>query len=138
QPPKLMRKFNHFFDKATEKYTDGVRFMLKRTALGVSLFVAIIAVSLLLFSRLPSGLVPTEDQGFVQAAHYLPDGASFERNGEFTAEWNEKLRNHPLIDSVLSFNGYDVIAGGLKSNAGASFVVLKHWDDRDGEGESSL
>src|SRR5690606_36312654 len=105
QPPKLMRKFNHFFDKATEKYTDGVRFMLKRTALGVSLFVAIIAVSLLLFSRLPSGLVPTEDQGFVQAAHYLPDGASFERNGEFTAEWNEKLRNHPLIDSVLSFNG---------------------------------
>ncbi|HET8817901.1 MAG TPA: efflux RND transporter permease subunit, partial [Pseudidiomarina sp.] len=46
-PPKLLQTFNAWFERMTERYTDGVQFMLKRAALGVSLFIALIAVSAL-------------------------------------------------------------------------------------------
>lgn len=137
EPPKFLQKFNHWFERVTDKYTDGVRFMLKRTALGVSLFAGLIIIAGLLVWRLPGGLVPNEDQGYVMAAHYLPDGASFERNDAFVERLNKRLSEEGLVDQAMSFTGFDLIAGGLKSNAGASFITMKHWDDRDLDTQSS-
>lgn len=136
-PPKFLQKFNQWFDALTNKYTDGVRFMLKRTSLGLTLFVGLTVVAALLVWRLPGGLVPNEDQGYVMAAHYLPDGASFERNDAFVERLNKRLGEEQLVDQAMSFTGFDLIAGGLKSNAGASFITMKHWDDRDLDTQSS-
>lgn len=137
-PPRFLQKFNQWFDNITNKYTVGVQFMLKRTALGVSLFIGLIIIASLLVWRLPGGLVPDEDQGYVMAAHYLPDGASFERNDAFVERLNKRLSDEPLVDQAMSFTGFDLIAGGLKSNAGASFITMKHWDTRDLDVDSSF
>src|SRR5690606_37679294 len=45
-PPKFLQKFNQWFENLTDKYTDGVRFMLKRVSLGVTLFIGLIVVEI--------------------------------------------------------------------------------------------
>ncbi|MBA2490257.1 MAG: hypothetical protein H0V34_00635 [Gammaproteobacteria bacterium] len=30
---------------------------------------------------------------------------------------------------MISFAGFDIIAGGLKTNAGTTFVILKDWSE---------
>ncbi|MGI8740145.1 MAG: hypothetical protein ACR2KU_11125, partial [Gammaproteobacteria bacterium] len=38
---------------------------------------------------------------------------------------------------MISFAGFDIIASGLKTNAGTTFVILKDWSAREGESEIS-
>ncbi|MCH8500703.1 MAG: multidrug efflux RND transporter permease subunit [Aliidiomarina sp.] len=131
KPPLLLQKFNVFFDRMTQRYTDGVRFMLKRTAMASAVFVAIVLSAWGAFSILPGGLVPDEDQGYVLVSHRLPEGASLDRTSEFSLDWNAELRDMTGVANTLTFMGYDMVNGGRKPNVGASFVTLDHWDDRN-------
>ena len=137
RPPKLLQKFNRFFDYATRKYTDGVRFMLKRTGLAFAVFGVLLVLIYGIFSQLPSGLVPDEDQGYILVSHQLAEGASLERTTDFSIGWNEVLRNEDIVESALTFIGYDMVNGNTRANVGASFLTLKSWDDRNLRRESS-
>ncbi|RUO32726.1 efflux RND transporter permease subunit [Aliidiomarina sanyensis] len=137
-PPKVLQKFNVWFEKATQRYTDGVRFMLKRTGIAFAVFVALAAVAYGGFTQLPGGLVPDEDQGYVLVSHRLPEGASLDRTRDMSLRWNEQLRNTDSVQNTLTFMGYDLVNGGRKPNVGASFVTLEHWDDRNLRRNSSF
>lgn len=131
EPPRLLRAFNRFFERATRKYTDGVRFMLKRSGLAFAIFAVLSVLAYSVFEQLPGGLVPDEDQGYILASHQLPVGSSLERTTDFSLDWNETLRNEPVVDSALTFIGYDLVNGTTRANVGASFLTMKAWDERD-------
>ncbi len=137
KPPVLLQKFNTFFDRLTIHYTDGVRFMLRRTGMATIIFAGVIAISFGIFKHLPSGLVPDEDQGYVLVSHRLQEGASLDRTQRFSVGWNEQLRNEGIVDNTLTFIGYDLVNGGRKANVGASFVTLKAWNQRKATDQSS-
>lgn len=137
RPPKILQKFNHYFDYTTRKYTSGVRFMLKRTGLAFAIFGVLLVLIYGVFNQLPSGLVPDEDQGYILVSHQLPEGASLERTADFSIGWNEALRNEAIVESALTFIGYDMVNGNTRANVGASFLTLKAWDDRNLSRESS-
>lgn len=130
-PPKILQKFNVWFEKITSNYTQGVRFMLKRTGMASIIFVLVALSAWGAFTQLPSGLVPDEDQGYVMVSHRLPEGASLDRTIDFTLPWSEELASMEGVANTLTFMGYDMVNGGRKPNVGASFVTLEHWDERD-------
>ncbi|ALN20650.1 efflux RND transporter permease subunit [Ectopseudomonas mendocina] len=130
EPAAPFRAFNRFFEKATEGYGAGVRFFLKRSLIGVLLFGGMIALILLLFARVPGSLVPDEDQGYVINAYYLPPAASLNRTEVLTGAVSQQLMEHPAVQDVVTFAGFDVLTFGVRSNAGVSFVPLKDWSER--------
>nr|WP_288256285.1 efflux RND transporter permease subunit [uncultured Pseudomonas sp.] len=130
EPAAPFRAFNRFFDKATEGYGAGVRFFLKRSLVGLLLFGSMIALIMLLFSRVPGSLVPDEDQGYVINAYYLPPAASLNRTEALSGAVSQQLMEHPAVEDVVTFAGFDVLTFGVRSNAGVSFVPLKDWSER--------
>ncbi|TWC40081.1 multidrug efflux pump [Pseudomonas sp. SJZ079] len=130
EPAAPFRAFNRVFDRLTRGYTAGVRFFLKRSAIGLLLFGVMIALMLLLFSRVPSSLVPDEDQGYVINAYFLPPAASLTRTEKLTSAVTQQLMDHPAVEDVVTFAGFDVLTFGTRSNAGVSFVPLKDWSER--------
>ncbi|WP_417704940.1 efflux RND transporter permease subunit [Pseudomonas sp.] len=130
EPAAPFRAFNRFFDKATEGYGAGVRFFLKRSLVGLLLFGGMIALIMLLFSRVPGSLVPDEDQGYVINAYYLPPAASLNRTEALSGAVSQQLMEHPAVQDVVTFAGFDVLTFGVRSNAGVSFVPLKDWSER--------
>ncbi|MFI8744994.1 efflux RND transporter permease subunit [Pseudomonas sp. NPDC077186] len=130
EPAAPFRAFNRFFDKATEGYGAGVRFFLKRSAMGLLLFGGMIGLIVLLFSRVPGSLVPDEDQGYVINAYYLPPAASLNRTDALSGAVTQQLMEHPAVQDVVTFAGFDVLTFGVRSNAGVSFVPLKDWSER--------
>ncbi|AQZ34978.1 RND transporter [Pseudomonas sp. LPH1] len=130
EPAAPFRAFNRFFDKATEGYGAGVRFFLKRSLVGLLLFGGMIALIMLLFSRVPGSLVPDEDQGYVINAYYLPPAASLNRTEALSGAVSQQLIEHPAVEDVVTFAGFDVLTFGVRSNAGVSFVPLKDWSER--------
>ncbi|MDX1726038.1 MAG: efflux RND transporter permease subunit [Pseudomonas sp.] len=130
EPAAPFRWFNRGFDRLTAGYTSGVRFFLKRSAVGLLLFGLMIALMVVLFGRVPSSLVPDEDQGYVINAYFLPPAASLTRTEKLTSDVTRQLMAHPAVQDVVTFAGFDVLTFGTRSNAGVSFVPLKDWSER--------
>jgi multidrug efflux pump len=123
-------RFNRGFAWLTGRYTGGVSFLLKRTVVGLVGFAIIIAAAALLFQRVPGGLVPNEDQGYVFLVTALPPAASLTRTRAVTSAASEALSKNPAVANVVTFAGFDLLSGAQKTNSGISFVTLKDWSER--------
>jgi len=89
-----------------------------------------LGATVLLFLRVPGGLVPAEDQGSVFVVTALPPAASLDRTRAVTAKITEGLTKHPAVADVITFSGFDLLAAAQKTNSGISFVTLKDWSER--------
>jgi multidrug efflux pump len=130
EPAAPFRWFNRQFERITDGYSAGVRFLLKRVLLGLLLFLGMIGLTAWIFTRVPSALVPEEDQGYVIAAYYLQPAASLSRTQKVTTDVTERLLEHEAVANVVTFAGFDVLSFGQRSNAGVSFIPLKDWSER--------
>ena len=130
EPILPFRLFNRFFDRLTHGYTSGVRFLLKRVAIGLLIFAGICGSVYYLFERLPGSLLPDEDQGFLFSVALLPPAASLERTSQVLDTAAQNIRQHPAVESVFSVSGFDLLSGGLKTSAGTMFIMLKDWKER--------
>lgn len=131
QTAKFFLWFNDWFHRMTGHYITGVTFFMKRSILGVVLFLGMVAITVGLFKITPSSLVPDEDQGYYIGAVFLPDGASLERTDKVVKEVIAAIQSNPANEHVMAFSGLDFIGGGFKNNAATIFVSQKHWDERN-------
>jgi hydrophobe/amphiphile efflux-1 (HAE1) family protein len=123
-------KFNSGFAWVSQHYTEGVGWMIRRGGVALTLFVAMVLVTGVLWRNTPGSLVPDEDQGFYIAAVILPDGASLQRTDKVVNEVLEIIKSNPNNLDAISFAGFDFLGGGFRNNAATIFVTQKHWDER--------
>jgi HAE1 family hydrophobic/amphiphilic exporter-1/multidrug efflux pump len=71
-PGRFFTAFNDWFHRFTDRYENGVGWMIRRAALGMVLFGGMVALAVFLWRITPGSLVPDEDQGFYIAAVILP------------------------------------------------------------------
>src|SRR3981081_3525153 len=127
---RLAKWFNRNFAHATDRYEDGVAWMIRRGGVALVLFVVMVGVTAYLWRSTPGSLVPDEDQGFYIAAVILPDGASLERTEKVVNEVTQAIRSNPANENAIAFTGFDFIGGGYRNNAATIFVTQKHWEER--------
>ncbi|SHJ68248.1 efflux RND transporter permease subunit [Halodesulfovibrio aestuarii] len=137
QPLAPFRWFNRFFENVTRKYTAGVRLLLKRSFITITLFAVIIATTWTLFQKVPSALVPNEDKGTLIAISMLPDGASLSRNNTVTDDLVGRVLSTEGVRGTISLAGLDLFSGSMKSNMSTTFITLDDWKER-GEKNSSF
>lgn len=123
--------FNRGFLRLTQRYTRGVAFFLKRGLLGMTLFLGMGILSGLLYTQVPGGLVPDEDQGYFIGAVILPEGSSLERTNGVVKQVEAAMSSNKNIDSIFSLVGLNFLGGGgLKSSAATMFFPLRPWAER--------
>ena len=123
-------KFNAGFQWLSDRYAGGVSFLLKRAVVGIAGSLIIVGLAVALYQRVPGGLVPNEDQGYVFLVTALPPAASLARTREVTAKASEVLGQNPAVANVVTFSGFDLLSLAQKTNSGISFVTLKDWSER--------
>ena len=134
----LFRPFNHAFERLTSAYTTVVRTLLRYAALGLGLFVILLASDVWLFGHTPTGFVPAEDRGFVVGSQALPDAASLTRTQAHSDAVVKTLLKRPEVEHISQFLGLDFIGGSSQTNVGTVFVVLKDWAERPGQKAADL
>lgn len=122
--------FNRQFECLTRRYAEGTRRLMKRAAWGMGMYVIVGGATLGLFKLMPTSFVPPEDQGYLLAAAFLPDGASLNRTSAVTKQVEAEIRKNPAVRDVISFTGFSILDGQLVSNAATYFIMLKDWDER--------
>ncbi|SDL21544.1 multidrug efflux pump [Modicisalibacter muralis] len=124
------RWFNRALEKTTRGYMKGVSFFMRRVLVGLTLFAGFCVITFLLFMRLPGALVPQEDQGFILTITSLPAASSLPRTDDYNQELVAKLLEEESVENVVSFAGFDILAGAQLPNAGVAFVTLDDWSER--------
>jgi hydrophobic/amphiphilic exporter-1 (mainly G- bacteria), HAE1 family len=104
---------------------------------GVSVIVALILIAIGGFglSRVPTGFLPIEDQGYLIAAVQLPDGAALDRTQKVLDRVSEIVGKAPGVAQVITIAGISALDNSASlANAGVAYIILKDWDAR-GPGE---
>jgi multidrug efflux pump len=130
---RFFRRFDAGFDRLTHGYVGGVARFIARPRWPVLSFLAICLGAVLLFRIMPTAFVPQEDQGYLFVPYFLPDAASLDRTSAVGARTAEFMQNHPAVANVTEINGYSLIDGQFKTNAGVLFVSLKDFEERQDE-----
>ena len=127
---KGLDKFNSGFDKLTGKYVSILKRMVSRRWLTFGILIAFCAGVYIESQVLPSGFVPSEDQGTIYAIIQTPPGATLERTNEVSRKLQDICEEVEGIESVASLAGYEIMTEGRGSNAGTCLINLKNWSDR--------
>ena len=134
EPARPFRWFNSAFEKATGGFMAAVHVFLRRGLASVGVLLLLSAGTFLLFERVPTTLVPEEDQGSVMCTIALPEGSALPQTRGVVSSVSENIRRLPSVEHVLSLSGYDLINSTLDTSAGTLFVKLKPWDVREKAG----
>jgi multidrug efflux pump len=127
--------FNRWFDRTADRYQGQVGTILARPLRWLAVFAAMVALTVLLFLRLPGGFLPTEDQGYVISVVQGPPGASRARTDEAIAQLKSFHEHEPLVENYVLIRGFSFFGQG--QNVAMLFAVLKPWDERPGQENSA-
>jgi len=130
EPRGLFKLFNRSVDSSTKATAWAVKVAVRRSIIGSMLFIGIIGIAGFGFSKLPSGFVPQEDEGYCMVNVQLPDGASLGRTEEVLKRANDIILKVPGIENVLAVGGFSLVDGASSPNSGMMFVTFKNWDER--------
>jgi HAE1 family hydrophobic/amphiphilic exporter-1 len=131
----LLRKFDDGVVLLTRGYRALLHHVLEYKLVMVVLFFAGLGLTYLVFTRVPTGFVPDEDQGYFIIVIQAPAGASLEYTKSIGAQVSQFLANVPESQGTFSVAGFSF--AGAAANQGLIFVPLKSYSQRKGEVHSA-
>ncbi|HXB39359.1 MAG TPA: efflux RND transporter permease subunit [Bacteroidia bacterium] len=127
---RFLDSFNRGFEKLTGKYVGLLRLIAHRRIITIALFVLFGLGIFGIANNLPSGFIPSEDQGMLYAIIQTPPGSTLERTNDLSNKLVEVINKVEGVKSVSSIAGYEVLTEGRGSNAGTCLINLKPWSER--------
>jgi len=129
----FFRWFNSVYEPTERFYVRAIRVIVRHS--GKMVVVALVLVGLAIFglTRIPTGFIPTEDQGYLMVAVQVPDGASLERIEKVMDEITRLGLHTPGVQRAVTIGtgGPSPLDGDVSlANAGIVYLMLKNWDQR--------
>jgi HAE1 family hydrophobic/amphiphilic exporter-1 len=126
----FLDRFNKGFEKLTGKYVGLLRLIANRKMVTMGLLIAFSAMTFGITRILPSGFVPSEDQGMIYAVLQTPPGSTLERTYEVSRQLQEACKKVEGVQSVSALAGYEILTQGRGSNSGTLLINLTPWSER--------
>jgi HAE1 family hydrophobic/amphiphilic exporter-1 len=133
---RLGDAFNRGFGRATDGYVSVNRRLVRKLVIPLVLLAGVAGLSASIGTKLPSGFIPDEDQGYAIVGVQLPDGASLQRTRTVIGQINQILGHQPGIATYNGVAGFSIFTRTAAPYTGLAFVGFAPWDER-GEGLTS-
>ena len=130
-----LRKFDDGVNVVTRWYRALLHFMLGYRLAMAILFFAGLGVTYLVFTRVPTGFVPDEDQGYFIIVIQAPSGASLEYTEAIGKQVSGILAGVEEAEGTFSVAGFSF--AGAAANQGLMFVPLKPYAQRKGDAHTA-
>jgi multidrug efflux pump len=126
--------FNRNFDRGVQRYTGAVTTVVNRKWLFLLIYAGVCLLLVLMFTRLPTGFLPTEDQGAASVQFRLPAGATQSRTQEVqrAVERYFMEQEGPNTRTMFTVTGGGGGGGASGQNTGQGFINLADWSEREG------
>src|SRR6266404_3917231 len=126
----FFKLFNRFFGRASRGYGILVTHTLRSSLIAVVIYAGLIGLTIVGFSRVPTGFVPTQDKGYLVCFAQLPNGATLDRTEDVIRRMSDIALKQPGARNAVAFPGLSINGFTNSPNSGIVFVGLQPADDR--------
>ena len=136
----FFRGFNGIYQRTENGYARLIGSMVRHSAVMGVIALLIIGAAGYGMSRVATGFIPIEDQGYLLASVQLPDGAALGRTQDTLQQVSNIAKATPGVDKVVTIAGLSALDNNSTlANAGVAYIILKDWSVRSkGEDLASL
>jgi HAE1 family hydrophobic/amphiphilic exporter-1 len=127
---KFFYRFNAWFERITEKYSNGVKRSINGSKYIVIILICICLGAYFMFKAKPSGFIPPEDDGRLYVTYQLPEASSTAQSVAVMQRLMKVMDSVPGVVHYAALSGFNILNGGSNSNNGTFFVTLAPWDQR--------
>ena len=134
----LFRGFNWLYQHLENGYVRVVGGLVRHAGIAVLVALVLVIAAGWGLTRVPTGFIPVEDQGYMVISVQLPSGAALGRTQEALSQIAEQVSKVSGVLHAVTIAGTSLLENNApQSSAGIVYVILKPWDQR-GEGEGLL
>jgi gold/copper resistance efflux pump len=127
---RFARAFDRFFDRSAGKYVAFVARGLRATSIAAVIYVTLLGLTWVGFSRIPAGFVPPQDKYYLVGIAQLPSGASLDRTESTVREMSRIALEQPGVENVVAFPGLSINGFVRIPNAAVVFAILDPFEAR--------
>jgi len=131
----FFRNVNRVIDGGTAFMVRSLRGLIRVRALVALVFLAFLAGTYWVTTRIPTGFVPDQDQGYIFVLVQAPPGASLQYTMGVVKQAEKVIRALPEAQNIFGVGGFGF--AGSAPNAGVMFVSLKPFKEREGDEHSA-
>jgi hydrophobe/amphiphile efflux-1 (HAE1) family protein len=132
----FFRLFNTVFGWIENLYGNLISALTKIKLLIMMIFVGGLVATVFMYSIIPSGFIPEEDQGYFFILGNSPSNTSLNYTNKEVAQVNDILKDIPEVKSYLGISGTSF--EGNNYNKYLFFTRLKPWEERSNPEQSAF
>jgi multidrug efflux pump len=131
--------FNNGFEQLVTRYRQSIVWIIDRKWLALGIYAVVCVALAVMFVRLPTGFLPTEDQGAAQVQFRLPPGATQNRTQEVQTAIERYFAQHEAknVKTLFTVAGGGGGGGASGQNTGQGYINLSDWSERPGKENST-
>ncbi|GAB3174079.1 efflux RND transporter permease subunit [Telluribacter humicola] len=128
---RFFNGFNRGYDSVAGGYQRLLSRIVNRRVVTLGLLIAFCVATWGVNTVLPSGFIPTEDQGMLYVNVTTPAGATVERTETVLNAIQKAAASIGEVESVSTLSGYSLMTESEGASYGMGMINLKPWDDRE-------
>lgn len=127
----VYRTFDRFYEPLEKTYVGFIDTLVKNNKKVCLMGLALVALAIFGLTRIPTGFIPLEDQGYLAVSVVLPDGASLGRTEAVMDRLSAQITQIDGVANVVAIDGVSMLDNNASlANAGVLYVIFKDWDVR--------
>jgi hydrophobic/amphiphilic exporter-1 (mainly G- bacteria), HAE1 family len=127
---KFFHAFNHRYDQIAQKYLIWVGTLISKRVLIWLILLGSVGGTVVLSGIVPSGFIPSEDQGTLYVNATTPAGATLERTEGVMDQVFKSIKGVDAIESFSTLAGFSLLTDGSGASYGTGIITLKPWEER--------
>ncbi len=131
----FFRVVNRVIDGGTNLLVVWLRGLIRWKWAVTAVFLVFLAATWWVYTRVPTGFVPEEDQGYVFVIVQAPQGASLDYTMNIIRQVEDAIRQVPDVERMFAAGGFGFV--GSAPNQAIFFANLKSLDQRQGPEHSA-
>src|SRR6187551_834557 len=122
--------FNNLYNKTENQYHGLVKKLVPRKSITLAFFLVFVLGIWVVNKFLPTGFIPTEDQGVIYVNVTTPAGSTVERTGKVLDEISRVSKSLDAVENISTLGGYSIITESAGASFGMGMLNLRPWDKR--------
>lgn len=126
----FFHKFNNVYNKLSFRYSNVLKKIAGKRAITYGTLIGFFLLTWGSASILPTGFIPTEDQGIIYINVNTPPGATLERTEKVMNDIQAVVNNIEEKESISTLAGYSLVTETAGASYGMGMLNLKKWNER--------
>ncbi|RNI27584.1 efflux RND transporter permease subunit [Rufibacter immobilis] len=127
---RFFQSFNKGYGKVEGGYKNTVLRIAGRYAVTLGLLLFFLFSTWGITKVLPTGFIPTEDQGMIYVNVTTPQGATVERTSYVLDRIQQAAQKMDAVENVSTLAGFSLLTDAAGASYGMGMINLKSWENR--------